>query len=113
MRRRPIGYSSGGTIHVKPSAAKAKAGKPTLPPVKVRCCFCGQLNGPLRMDGKPYVCKACRQPLFAYSGPSFDELMERVFATPNPDHATLKRLEALANGDLTQLEGLALREAEQ
>lgn len=107
MRRRPTGHRVQATAW-----PRSKAGKRSILQVKVRCRFCGQVNGPLLLDGKPYICKACRQSLFAYQGPSFDELMERVMAVPNPDRAMLARLEALAKGDLTQLEGLALREAD-
>ncbi len=103
MRRRPTGHK-GGTL--------VKAGERTVLRVKVRCRFCGQINGPLALDGKPYICKACRQSLFAYGGPSFDELLERVMATPNPDRATLARLEALARGEVQELEHLAEKEAD-
>ena len=112
MRRRPVGYSLRGTAQRESNPpSKSQAGCPTLPPVIVRCRFCRQKNGPLVMDGKSYICKACRQPLFAYRGPTFDELMERVMAVQNPDRETLDRLEALARGDLTQLEMLATSEA--
>lgn len=78
----------------------AKSFRPTIGVIcKVRCKFCGRMNGPIQLDGKNYICSHCKTSLFGYNGPSFDELCEKAV-----EHAPTFKREGFSDFDVSKLE---------
>lgn len=87
-------------------------GKREVMVVRVRCRFCETMNGPMPLDGKPYICSSCRNSLFAYHGPTLKELKAGLRLDESNASLMLAQMECLARGDIegAQRAGLQLDE---